>query len=163
MEKLLLLIFLINFPNFCKQESIPDLVEKNYLLTKSDFFRTYKFFPKFIDDAEHEIYIQIKSLNNNGYIKVCSGYFLTAKDENIFFDYAINDFVNCQRMFDANINNYVEFNIYDSYKSSDIMSNNGYFYVTIYIDRLTGSDFSGTFMLFVTNNEIKVSLDELSK
>ena len=162
MEIFFLMIFFINFYKLYIQENVPDLVEKNYLLTKTDFYKTYKFFPKFFDNLEHEIYVQIKSFNNNGYIKICSGHFFEEKDENIYFDYENNDFINCQQKFSTNITNYKEFIIDDSFYTSNISNNNVYYYVTIYIDRLTGADFSGSYILFVTNTEVKVSLDELT-
>ena len=156
------MIFFIKFSRLYNQENVPDLVEKNYFLTKSDFYKTYRFFPKFFDNLEHEIYVQIKSLNNNGYFKICSGFFLEEKDENIYYDYTYNDFINCQQKFSANITNYKEFIIDDSFYTSNISNNNGYYYVTIYIDRLTGLDFSGSYMVFVTNIEVKINLDELT-
>ena len=162
MVSIIFLILLINLVMIYKSENIPDLVKTNFVLTKSDFFRTYKYFPKMIDNLEHEIYVQIKTLNYNSHLKICSGYFLNAKDENIYFDDSKNDFVNCQKKYETNITDIKEFNINNSYYTSDITTNNGYFYITVYIDRINDADFSGIYMLFVTNYEFKVNLDEIT-
>ena len=162
MVSIIFLILLINLVRIYKNENIPDLVKTNFVLTKSDFFRTYKYFPKMIDNLEHEIYVQIKTLNDNSHLKICSGYFLNAKDENIYFDDSKNDFVNCQKKYETNITDIKEFNINNSYYTSDITTNNGYFYITVYIDRINDVDFSGIYMLFVTNYEFKVNLDEIT-
>ena len=162
MVSIIFLNLFLNLFRIYKNENVPDLVKTNFVLTKSDFFRTYKYFPKMVDNLEHEIYVQIKSLNDNANLKICSGYFLNAKYENIYFDYSKNDFINCQKKFETNITDIKEFNINNSYYTSNISANNGYFYITVYIDRLNGADFSGIYMLFVTNYEFKVNLDEIS-
>ena len=92
MEISIILFLLLNLLHLFKSENIFNFQEKNIILTKSDFFKVYKFFPKVIINLEQEIILQIKTVNNygNGKINICSGFFHNINEENIYYDYTKN-------------------------------------------------------------------------
>ena len=164
MEISFFLFLIINQIHLFKCENVYNFKEKTFFLTKSEFFKTYKFIPKTIENLEHEIILQIREKNDfsNGKLNICTGFFHNINEENIYFDYSRNEFINCQKNFSVYITDYIELNIEKSFYSSNTI-NNGYYYIVIYIDRQIGNDFSGVIMPFVTNTEIRVSQDEISR
>jgi len=142
-------------------EYLNQFIEKEFLLTNSEFFKIYFFNPK-ITDLNHEIIIQINS-SLNGNAKLCTGYFQNKSDVNIYYDFKINDFINCQKNYNIKINrNYEEYNITsDDFNITSI--NNGYYCIVLYIDKQFGQQFSGTITAFATNKLITINSDILSK
>ena len=157
------LLLLLKLIQIFKTENIYEFEEKNYILTKTEFFKSYKFFPKASPNLEHEIIIQIKSTKSQGNIKLCSGYFKYANEQNIYYDYSTNQFMNCQKNFSATITDYAEFNIDNSFYPTDSDNIKEFFYVTIYINGLDGSDFTGTIMPLITNKAIKLNFEKTTK
>jgi len=164
MEISIIFILLLNLIYLFKSENIYNFIEKNIILTKSDFFKVYKFFPKTIINFEQEIILQIKTTNNyeNGKINICSGFFHNINEENIYYDYSKNKFINCQKYFSIQISNYIEINIENSSYITNI-TNNGYYFIVPYVDRQNGLEFSGVIMPFITNTEIGLRPDEIPK
>ena len=164
MEISFIFILLLNLIYLSKSENIYNFQEKNIILTKSDFFKVYKFFPKTTINLEQEIILQIKSTNNyeNGKINICSGFFHNINEENIYYDYSKNKFINCQKYFSIQISNYIEINIENSSYITNI-TNNGYYFIVPYVDRQNGLEFSGVIMPFITNTEIGLRPDEIPK
>ena len=164
MEISFIFILLLNLIYLSKSENIFNFQEKNIILTKSDFFKVYKFFPKTTINLEQEIILQIKSTNNyeNGKINICSGFFHNINEENIYYDYSKNKFINCQKYFSIQISNYIEINIENSSYITNI-TNNGYYFIVPYVDRQNGLEFSGVIMPFITNTEIGLRPDEIPK
>ena len=162
-KKFFYFLLLLNLLDIFKSQNLYEYNEKNFILTKSDFFKSYKFFPKASPDLEHEIIIQIKSSNSQINIKMCTGYFKNANEQNIFYDYSTNQFINCQKNFSATITDYAEFNIDDSFYPIDIDNIKEYYYIAVYIDKLEVDEFSGSIMPIITNKEIKLNIDKIYK
>ena len=164
MEISIILFLLLNLLHLFKSENIYNFQEKNIILTKSDFFKVYKFFPKVIINLEQEIILQIKTVNNygNGKINICSGFFHNINEENIYYDYTKNEFINCQKNFSVPITNYIELNLENSSFITNV-TNNGYYFIVIYIDKQTSLEFSGVLMPFITHTEIRINTDEMPK
>lgn len=154
------LLLLLKLIQIFKTENIHEFEEKNYILTKTEFFKSYKFFPKASPNLEHEIIIQIKTTKSHGNIKLCTGYFKNANEQNIYYDYSTNQFMNCQKNFSATITDYAEFNIGNSFYPTDSDNIKEFFYVTIYLNGLDGSDFAGTIMPLITNKIIKLNFEK---
>ena len=155
MEIFLFFLFFNLFMCF-KFENIHNFNIKNFILSKTEFIKSFYFHPKITDNLEHEIFLQIKTTNNNGNINLCSGFFSNKSEENIYYDYINNNIINCQKKFNAYITNYEEFNITIDQNNSR-MINNGYFYIAVYIDRQIGTDFSGSIMPIITNTNITIN------
>ena len=165
MHMLLVVLFLIinSVKLSLKGEYLYHFIEKDFLLTNSDFFKIYYFNPR-IADLNHEIIVQINS-SLNGNAKLCTGYFQNKSEINIHYDYKLNDFINCQKS--CNIimeKNYEEYNItYDDEFNITNSSSYGYYYIVLYIDKKFGQEFSGTITAFATNKLIIINSDILSK
>ena len=161
----MLLSFLFMFINSVqlslRGEYLYHFIEKDFLLTSSDFFKIYYFYPK-IKDLNHEIIVQINS-SLNGNAKLCTGYFQNKSEVNINYDFKLNDFINCQKSYNIIMDqNYEEYNI--TYDDFNITNNtNGYYCIALYIDKEFGQEFSGTITAFATNKLITINSDILSK
>ena len=159
--KIMFLLFIINY--ICinsKGENIFPYVEKNFMLTNNEPMKIYNYYPR-ITDLNHETIVQINSTyNGNAYI--CTGYFLNSREENIVFNFSNKEFLNCQKKFlIKNIEYITEYNITFESNSTE-PKYNGYYFIGLYIDKMSGQDFSGSISAFTTNLNITINHNLMS-
>ena len=159
----ILLIIINSINSNLRADILSPYIEKTFLLSNSNPMIIYSYYPR-ITDTNHEIILQIKS-NYNGKAYICTGYFQNIREENIYYNFVNNGFVNCQKEFSIeSIRNIMEFNItYDINSTNQRNIVNGYYYLGLCIDKMMGEDFSGSIILFNTNVNILIDQNIISK
>ena len=159
----ILLIIINSINSNLRADILSPYIEKTFLLSNSNPMIIYSYYPR-ITDTNHEIILQIKS-NYNGKAYICTGYFQNIREENIYYNFVNNGFVNCQKEFSIeSIQNIMEFNItYEINSTNQRNIVNGYYYLGLCIDKMMGKDFSGSIILFNTNVNILIDQNIISK
>ena len=158
-----LFLFIKSIKTALKAEIINPYVEKNFQLINSDSSKIYNFYPRTID-LNHEIIIQINSsYNGNAYL--CTGYFKNKAEENIYYNYRSNNYINCQKSYNINTISYIEeYNItYDFFNSTNSPNINGYYLIILYLDKTNIKEFSGTITSFIPNMNVPIESNALPK
>ena len=155
-----LFLFIKSIKNYFKAEIINPYNEKHFQLTNSEFAKIYSFYPRISD--YHEIIVQINS-NYNGNAHLCTGYFKNKEEENIYYNYRNNEYLNCQNNYTIQSISYIEeFNItYNYFNSTNKPTINGYYLIILYLDKSNIKEFSGTITSFIPDINVEIQSNNL--